>query len=1113
MGLLDFLLKPVAQQGSNVISNFYKTYTPTTTTGTPYLSSSGDGSAPKVVRTADGGTKAVPVESKVQASPAAGSVQPFGSSPATMPDRFDPINLGFITIDPDDIINPFLAVSMAAEKESEIRTQEKQLATDKAYLEATYAGNVQGGVWIGDREGYEVFSREVQVYNNNVETYNKNVEGFEKIQEKGIDFQISKFAQDLLGGPVAAAQEFQDKVVGANLPVLGQSVGSTAEAIILATRNLFMPGAPGTVLHTTSQQAARAILGAVGIQPPEDPVSKEIDEIQTNLVRAGVEHPISSLFTGAVMGVAGTVGMIAKTPYYVSHPVETVVGIPDAAREIYAMTKADPVMGLTALYVGGKTLEGVGGIGQRTFMGVGKYTGVWRTKTYAYKNPPFHPLGSQSAMLENILIEDVISGARGTIQTPKGFATRIIGREMQWTRSYREAGGTFGFEGQYMTISPKYGRNVVLEPVGQYFIEKGTVNIPGLRALDRTLRSRVHIVEDVPTIASEFSKAERQFIFDTWMRTGQIPEFWYKEMILRAAGKSERIGQPVATVTPKLHIGSMKPELETMLIFGSEQAKHISSSKFAGLTDVGVIVRKVRFGTQDPVPPGSALRENFRYNLAQRENYVKAMSVDINRNIGELFGREMTKPGQFGAHGLKHLNAVYREMSGLRSESPIIRSSVSAIESRVASQLHDAARIWGGETEPLPHAEAVAEAIRRGFVRYEPLTRLPYESQLRVAEMVGQHTRIRPGLTPAGLRTKILYRPSIEAKAFASADRLARAGEAGYLRKGMVFPKPESTFMHQMGKLLSADVTKSRGLFSLDDAAQLFPASHIRIDRSYFPRKGPYPPDASEVFTSRLAAIRYRTESDLAALNRISAQYRGRQPFVSTIPEVAPHYISLDLAGMDYLTGKLAGLGYRGNIPHQVPAGLRLSEYSDNRYFRSGIGEYEYYRSPGYAVMSYSYSSPSYRYQSSMHAYPGYKADYASIPYPATPRYRPPGAEYAGTGGYPGYGSQYPGYGLYPTYPGYIPYPQRPVQPYLPPARIRFIPDVIKFGRERQWFPDMGVFNYQWFNRNPVPSIESVFGGGGVTDFERKVSRMSRSIKLPTVNLNIKTPKLPKVKI
>ncbi len=490
--------------------------------------------------------------------------------------------------------------------------------------------------------------------------------------------------------------------------------------------------------------------------------------------------------------------------------------------------------------VGSKVLKVGKGAAVATAKPIGRFTGLTREKVVTYTQHPSHPLGSQSAMIESVLEKPTVSGARGFTEhfiaqkvsgdpigikkynvgksqyTPGSLIRKLTGNDRQYlTRNYGSSGRVSGgkgeystnVHGQYMTISPEVKGATLMEKVGGHFLEKGGGNV---------FSRRVHILEDIPTVMDALPIESINAMKSDFSKFGKIRPRLYKEMQRAAVEKSARIDQPVAIVSPKTAQGFYKPELETLLVFGSEKATRVTSSKFAGFTNKGTVVKKVRFGTQEPAPNTFFAAENAKYNLNKRTNYVKAMAEDMNRQIAELRGKAMSKPGQYGAHGSKHIVDVESQILKLRKESKIRMNEFDETQAKLAAEFHDSARIWGKETEPIPHDQAAGLAVKMGLIDDSVLKSLPYSKQMQISEAIMHHTDIRPGIASvAGLKTKLITRPSEFAKSFASADRLARAAEQGALKKGMVFPNPD------VSPSLSLRMRSSK--FMRDTSAELFP--------------------------------------------------------------------------------------------------------------------------------------------------------------------------------------------------------------------------------------------------------------------------------------------------
>ncbi|HOW15056.1 hypothetical protein [Methanosarcina sp.] len=480
----------------------------------------------------------------------------------------------------------------------------------------------------------------------------------------------------------------------------------------------------------------------------------------------------------------------------------------------------------------------------------GRATGLIRDKTVLIKNQPYHPVGSQAAMIEAVTKADKISGTRATsvnyiyqpVQgSPMGIKTHInpiTGNQFTWGRAvkklqglqeqtltrYKEA-GRIGDDAYAAPVHTSYMvpdlTKKHYEQVGGHFIDKH-------RALK--FKQEIQLLEDIPTVASELTELHKKAISD-YAKTGELDPKAFQDMQTRAEAKSKRIGQPVATVTPKTGAGFIKPELEVLLVYGNEMSTKITSSKTVGYTASGVRIKKLRFGTQEAVKNKLWMLENLQYNWKNfatgKGEYVKGMSEFANRKIAEEQGIALMKPNQYRKHGTSHTVPVETNIVKLWKASPELQKKYSLKEFRVAARLHDEMRIYGtskaGETEPIAHGPAMAKAIRTGRIKDKELQALPKASQLRVAKAIETHMTIKPLSTKApiqGLKT-ILTRPSDFQKALATADRLARAQEVGHLRKGMVFKLPEETAGFRAKNLLS-DTANMRGFVS-DTTAELLP--------------------------------------------------------------------------------------------------------------------------------------------------------------------------------------------------------------------------------------------------------------------------------------------------
>lgn len=478
----------------------------------------------------------------------------------------------------------------------------------------------------------------------------------------------------------------------------------------------------------------------------------------------------------------------------------------------------------------------------------GEGTGIVRGKTVPIKNEPHHPVNSQAALIEAVISQDTVSGARGTavhrfyqeVQgSPIGIKTYnipIVNKQVTAGRTLRALQGV---RDQYLTRQNEFGRisddPVVqkaystdaytsymvpdmtggkFDAVGGHFLQKGGKN---------RFNQEVQLLENIPTVASELSALQKIQIREQYAKQGHIePELW-KETQRLAAEKSKRIGQPVATITPKTGSGFNKPETEVFIVFGDKIATEVTGSKTVGRTAEGIKIKKVRLGTQEAIKTELSILENMKYNwknaLSRNDIYAEGMAKAINRKVAEETGKAYMKPGQYGAHGVEHTGKVAKIMEELWYQSPILQQKYTLKEFKIAGRLHDAARIYGnskmGETEPIAHGPAVAQNIRKGRVIDKELNSLPRESQLRVAKAIETHMWLKP----KSVLQAVFYRASDFQKALKTADSLARAREAGYLKPGTTFKLPEERKFNIFKKVVSERALE----FRKDTTAEFLP--------------------------------------------------------------------------------------------------------------------------------------------------------------------------------------------------------------------------------------------------------------------------------------------------
>ncbi len=475
----------------------------------------------------------------------------------------------------------------------------------------------------------------------------------------------------------------------------------------------------------------------------------------------------------------------------------------------------------------------------------GKATGLIREKTFVVSEAPYHGVGSQAQMLEAVTKLESISGARGT--TPAKFRQQVYGDSVgietyksgnkkytqgsiarklerkpeQYLTAKYSSQGQYGSKGPYRTEIP--GQYLSPDLTGGAYDVVGAAFVKG-----GPFKSQIHLLKDVQTAAASITKLEKAKMFESYAKEGKIALSDYKESHQKAFVKSKEVSQPVATITPKTGRGNFKPEQEVLLAFGDKASTTVTSKRFVGLSDKGLIpVYEVRLGTQAPVPKSLWVLENIKYNVKNIRGgeYIKGMATIANRKIAELEGNALMKKGQYTSHGPGHMTGVEKQVIALRNKSPTYAKAFTEQEAIIAAKLHDAMRVWGKDTGPIEHGHAMAQAIRKGLIKYKPLNDLPKTSQLKIAKAIDTHMTIKPlnieSPTLSGLKSE-LRRPNHLQKALASADRLDRASKSGYIKKNMVFKLPEETTFRQLQKVFS------ESKFITDETAALKPKKSIQ---------------------------------------------------------------------------------------------------------------------------------------------------------------------------------------------------------------------------------------------------------------------------------------------
>jgi len=482
----------------------------------------------------------------------------------------------------------------------------------------------------------------------------------------------------------------------------------------------------------------------------------------------------------------------------------------------------------------------------------GQATGTVRGKTVVIENAPYHPVDSQTAMIEAVIDHNHISGTRGTATyriaqpvsgNPIGIKKfnlhgkeytagttikALKGEKDQFLTRYQTEGGTAANQAR-VYAADVYSSYMVPDLTG------GKYQAVGVHFLSKSGKSKVNqevqLLKDIPTVASELSAKQKALIKEQYARDGRLDPTLLKEVQRLAAEKSKRIGQPVATITPKTAAGA-KPEAEVLLVFGDARSTYVTDSKRVGYTNTGIKIKELRLGTQEAIKSEMSRLENIKYNwknaLSGNDTYAEGMAAAINRKIAEESGRALMKPQQYGSHGTQHTGRVAEIMEDLWYKSPTLQKQYTLKEFKIAGRLHDAARIYGnskmGETEPLAHGPAVAYNIRKGRIKDSELLSLTKKQQLNVAKAIETHMWLKP----KSKLQRLTYRATDMQKALKTADSLARAEKAGYLKPGTTFKLPEERALFGLKQSLS----KGFSAFKKDTVAEFAPhKSPVEISR------------------------------------------------------------------------------------------------------------------------------------------------------------------------------------------------------------------------------------------------------------------------------------------
>ncbi len=434
-------------------------------------------------------------------------------------------------------------------------------------------------------------------------------------------------------------------------------------------------------------------------------------------------------------------------------------------------------------------------------------TGIVRKKTFGYTKGERIPYMSPAEEVQTIFESPRISGVRATPKPAGQFLpTRHLRVRNPALIGDVGAGESAGTKGAFATISrPEF------EPHGTYFHTKKGGLFGSLAG------KRVYLHEGIRTV--QIPETLKQGIYSSIRTKGQFKGPQYDQVLRLAKQQSIKYKEPVAVPSPKRAAGVMQPENEMFLVFGSKEATKIAQTKWAGFTPQGTIVKRIRYGNQPKITTGrlASMGENLKYNWDvgrsglkfYNKNYLRAMSRDMGRKTSELYDGALSYPGSYGGHGKLHAQGVSEGMLRQMDLSPKLRSEMSPQGAWLRGKYHDIAKIYDGETQPMPHSFAAGEAIRTGMFKPPDLAGLPKAERIALGKDIATHTDIMPGWGRRGILTKAVWRPSHAGMALATADRLDLSRFGVNVNSRKTFPIPERRLGFRV-QSLTEDVISGR---------------------------------------------------------------------------------------------------------------------------------------------------------------------------------------------------------------------------------------------------------------------------------------------------------------
>jgi hypothetical protein len=550
----------------------------------------------------------------------------------------------------------------------------------------------------------------------------------------------------------------------------------------------------------------------------------------------------------------------------------------------------DPAGTALSFYLQGKEIElalkTLNDMGKVASLG-GSLTGIVDRSTKLVEANPMKtdliPLRSKGALIDILKSGEEISGSRAIplsagdairLNIPSSPGETINGIPIASTKGVMfspDVGSTSVVGKGFLTDAFNFNKNKVgtlksLEMLGKQTASAIKSNNPyALNDLMKTmsdraafkvsprLTARVLKVKGIQTVKlpTELEKS----ILTSIKEKGNFVEHYSKWEKL-AQEKANSTGRPVAIPAPKAASGYLEQESEFTVIFpkdanmvskldrfGNSTYYKIANKNFGGLTKEGYPVLNVGFGEmKKPLSALESLGKNIKYNTSigvdkygvfNKNDQFAANLIAIERD-SQLNGKSTYYEGSFetGKHGVEHTTNVQANIQSLKLLNDLAADNTYLSD---LGKYHDITKI-GAHDQPYggPHAVSGARAIKSGQIPSLVGKDLKYLQSL--ADDIAKHTEIKPlniRNPVSGLKTSVLSRPSIEAKALANADRMDLTRFDMKVDESKLFRLNGSTIGDINKSLRLAETAVRESRLMTDASAELLPIKQVKSFHGY----------------------------------------------------------------------------------------------------------------------------------------------------------------------------------------------------------------------------------------------------------------------------------------